>query len=248
MRDIREKELLGVKTEGVVVKEAFQLRIRPVKAKKIERRWLFSAEETYPAKIPQFQVEILAKMLEEGEVWHVAPRPIDIEETTLVLAAFDHKPAEDEITKKTVEKFLGESFQNGVSVKVKIQEGPITDFKDLKFEVSDNGGEETFDMSGLVREMRDRWFQSQRREKPPETEEVEAEKWDGLWRTFPVGTNIYTGPLSSRGLHVEVQETIKKRRPHPIISIEVDDKEGLVYYNLLRGGYVTRVWGRNEYK
>ena len=47
MREVRAKELLGTKIEGAVAKETFQLRIRPVKAKKIERRWLFSAEEAY---------------------------------------------------------------------------------------------------------------------------------------------------------------------------------------------------------
>lgn len=226
--------------EGVAAKEALQL--RPAKAVKIEGRKLLSVGETPPVKIPRLQAEILAERLERGrEVWHVTPR----RETTLVLAVFDHEPTSGEVTKERVEEFLEESLQNRALVELQGSlvdfENLLANFENIEFKISDDRREQTIDMAGLAKYMRNRWFQSQKREKAPETKEELAEgRWEGDWMTVPEGTPIRSAPLSSEGPHAEVQETTTKMTRLPVMGKIKDGN--IIHYNIRGKGGVTKGW------
>lgn len=226
--------------EGVVVKEALQL--RPAKAVKIEQRKLLSAGETLPVEIPRPQAEILARMLEGGEeVWHVTPK----KEETLILAVFDHEPTAEEVTPETIEKFLEESFPLKASVEL---QGSQTDlknilanFENLEFKVSDDRGAQTFDMAGLAGYMNERWWsKSQRGEKPREIEEEIPEIGERGFITVPLGTPIRSAPLKDEGILPKVRETTTKQTRLRFMSRE---QEGNIFHFSIRGkGGTTRGW------
>lgn len=236
MEEEIQKKPLEVKTEGI--EETLQLRVKAVRAERIEGKKLFSVGEDCSVLIPRFQAEILEQRLEKGEIWHVTPK----RETTLVLAAFGHEPTPEEVTKERIEEFLEESLQNRASVE--IQEGS-RDLETLNFKVLTDTDRElkTFDMFGLADYMDRRWWQeSQRREKLPRTREEPKEKrWEGGWITVPKGTPIRTGPLGSEGVHVEVQETTRRRMALPVISRK-EEGSGIIHYNILGKGWVTMRW------